>query len=57
MATVLPFANLAGLPLGDYPHIAAWHARLWQLDAWRDPFAGLEAPELPWVLRFDAVGA
>lgn len=47
MATVLPFADLAGLPLADYPHVARWHARLMQLDAWRDPFAGLEAPELP----------
>jgi glutathione S-transferase len=49
MATVLPYAKLAGLRLEDYPNVAAWHARLWQLDAWRDPFAGLEAPELPEV--------
>lgn len=54
VASVLPFADLAGLPLADYPHVAAWHARLWQLDAWRDPFAGLEAPELPPVPRFGA---
>jgi glutathione S-transferase len=54
MATVLPFANLAGLPLQHYPHLAAWHARLGQLDAWRDPFVGLEAPELPEFRRFDA---
>lgn len=54
VATVLPFADLAGLPLADYPHVAAWHARLCQLDAWRDPFAGLEAPALPEVPRFDA---
>jgi glutathione S-transferase len=47
VASVLPFADLAGLPLGGYPRVAAWHARLWQLDAWRDPFAGLEAAELP----------
>jgi glutathione S-transferase len=57
MATVLPFASLAGLPLGEYPHIAAWHARLWQLDAWRDPFAGLDAPELPPVPRVDTAGS
>ncbi|WP_438035235.1 glutathione S-transferase family protein [Sorangium sp. So ce204] len=56
MASVLPFADLAGLPLSDYPRVAAWHARLWQLDAWRDPFAGLDAPELPQVSRFDATG-
>lgn len=47
VATVLPFADIAGLPLADYPHVAAWHSRLLALDAWRDPFAGLEAPELP----------
>lgn len=52
MASVLPFAELAGLPLADHPHVAAWHARLWQLDAWRDPFAGLDAPELPEVPRW-----
>jgi glutathione S-transferase len=57
VASVLPFADLAGLPLRDYPHVAAWHARLWQLDAWRDPFAGLEAPELPEVPRFDATSS
>lgn len=51
MATVLPFAELAGLPLHEYPRVAAWHARLWELEAWRDPFAGLEAPELPEVPR------
>jgi glutathione S-transferase len=54
MASVLPFADLAGLPLASYPHIAAWHARLLQLEAWGDPFAGLEAPELPEVPRLDA---
>jgi glutathione S-transferase len=53
MASVLPFADLAGLPLADYPLVAAWHSRLCQLDAWRDPFAGLEAPELPPVPRLD----
>jgi len=47
VASVLPFADIAGLPLANYPHVAAWHARLMQLDAWRDPFAGLYAPELP----------
>ncbi len=47
VATVLPYAELAGLPLADYPHVSAWHSRLWQLEAWRDPFVGLEAPELP----------
>jgi glutathione S-transferase len=47
VACVLPFADLAGLPLADFPHIAAWHARLMDIPSWRNPFAGLEAPELP----------
>lgn len=47
MATFLPFNDVAGLPVQDYPHIAAWAARLDMLPAWRDPFAGLNAPELP----------
>ncbi|HTV18660.1 MAG TPA: glutathione S-transferase family protein [Polyangiaceae bacterium] len=51
MATVLPFVDIAGLPLADYPHVAAWHARLSEIEAWRDPFAGLDAPELPEVPR------
>lgn len=40
-ATVLPFAERAQLPVGDYPHIVRWHSQLERLDAWRDPFAGL----------------
>jgi glutathione S-transferase len=47
MACVLPFADLAGLPLADYSHITSWFDRLCQIEAWRDPFAGLEAPNLP----------
>ncbi|MCC8392738.1 glutathione S-transferase family protein [Paraburkholderia sp. MMS20-SJTR3] len=47
VACVLPFADLAGLPLGDFPRVQAWHARLMEIPAWRDPFAGLDAPELP----------
>ena len=27
--------------------VAAWHARLKEIPAWRDPFEGLVAPELP----------
>lgn len=42
-AAVLPFAERAELPLGDYPNIVRWHTRLNELDAWRDPFAGLSA--------------
>jgi glutathione S-transferase len=47
VACVLPFADDAGLPLADFPRVEAWHARLMDIPAWRDPFAGLEAPELP----------
>ncbi|QBF30779.1 glutathione S-transferase family protein [Thalassococcus sp. S3] len=47
MACVLPSADLAGLPLDRYANVSAWHARLWAIDAWREPFAGLDAPELP----------
>lgn len=47
MAVFLPFNDVARLPLGDYPAVAAWHARLMALPAWADPFAGLSAPALP----------
>jgi glutathione S-transferase len=47
VACVLPFAELAGLPLADFSRVAAWHARLMEIPAWKDPFAGLDAPELP----------
>ena len=47
MASFLPFNDVAGLPVGDYPQIARWYAGLEALPAWRDPFAGLDAPALP----------
>ncbi len=50
MATFLPFNEVAGLPLGDYPSVWAWYRRLEAIDAWRDPFDGLEAPHLPPVI-------
>ncbi|MCB9962010.1 MAG: glutathione S-transferase family protein [Hyphomonas sp.] len=40
-ASLFPFAKGAGLPLADYPNILRWHGQLNELDAWRDPFAGL----------------
>jgi glutathione S-transferase len=49
VACVLPYADLAGLPLADFPHVEKWHNRLLELPAWRDPFEGLNTPELPTV--------
>jgi glutathione S-transferase len=42
VATPLPFAEGAGLPLSEFPKISRWHERLNAIDAWRDPFAGLQ---------------
>ncbi len=47
MATFLPFNDVARLPLAEHPPVQAWHQRLMALPAWADPFAGLDAPELP----------
>lgn len=41
VATALPFADEAGIPLDGYGNIRRWHDRLLQIDAWREPFAGL----------------
>lgn len=41
VASALPFADRAGMPLAEFPHIRRWHAQLWELPAWREPFAGL----------------
>jgi glutathione S-transferase len=41
VATVLPFADRAGLPLAEFPQIRRWHDQLLQIAAWREPFAGL----------------
>ncbi len=41
VATCLPFAKDAGIPVESYKNIVKWHDRLNILDAWRDPFAGL----------------
>lgn len=51
MATFLPFNDVGGLPLGDYPVLAGWYRRLEAIEAWRDPFNGLDAPPLPPVPR------
>ncbi|MER8700464.1 glutathione S-transferase family protein [Mesorhizobium sp. M0207] len=46
MATFLPFNDVARLPLDDYPSVSRWYLKLEEIDAWRDPFEGLNAPEL-----------
>ncbi|TPM34286.1 glutathione S-transferase family protein [Mesorhizobium sp. B2-3-4] len=47
MATFLPFNHVAGQPLEDHPCLARWYRRLDAIDAWHNPFEGLDAPELP----------
>lgn len=47
MASYLAFNDVADLPISDYPQIDAWYRRIAALPAWADPFAGLDAPELP----------
>lgn len=47
MAAFLPGNDIARLPLHDYPALSRWYARLESLEAWRDPFASLDAPPLP----------
>lgn len=47
MATFLPFNDAARLPLDQYLHIERWYRELESIEAWRDPFTGLDAPELP----------
>ena len=41
VATALPFAEGAGLPLAEFPNVKRWHDRLLEIDAWRAPFDGL----------------
>jgi len=41
VASALPFADGAGLPLAEFPNVKRWHDQLWAIDAWRAPFDGL----------------
>jgi glutathione S-transferase len=41
VGTCFPFAEAAGLPVKDFPEVQRLAAQLMQIDAWRDPFAGL----------------
>jgi glutathione S-transferase len=38
VAAILPEAREAQLPLDGFTQIQRWHAKLMQLDAWREPF-------------------
>lgn len=38
LACTLPEAADAKIPLDDFPKVAAWHDRLMELPAWREPF-------------------
>lgn len=51
MATFLPYNDAARLPLRDFPAVDRWYARLEGIKAWRDPFDGLDAPELPSIAQ------
>jgi glutathione S-transferase len=42
VATPLPFTEGAGLPLSEFPNVKRWHDQLWDIEAWRDPFRGLD---------------
>src|SRR5690606_23055775 len=53
-ATFLPYNDVAKLPLDNYPELIRWYRQLEAIDAWRDPFRGLEAPELPPIVDRDA---
>lgn len=41
VATPLPFADGAGMPVEEFPHVKRWHDQLWAIEAWRDPFKGI----------------
>jgi glutathione S-transferase len=47
MATFLPFNDVAKLPLDKFPFVKRWYDRLTTIEAWRDPFDGLDTPVLP----------
>jgi len=42
VAVTLPYAEVAHIPMLEYPEVHRWHDQLNQFDAWRDPW-----PEIP----------
>lgn len=43
LAVTLPYAKAAQIPLRDFANVSAWHDRLMELDAWRNPFPAQQA--------------
>ena len=43
VAVTLPYAEKAKIPIGEFPEIERWHARLNELPAWREPFPEVKA--------------
>lgn len=41
VATVLPYAKGAHIPIEEFPAIRQWHDRLMELPAWQNPFGGV----------------
>lgn len=41
VASVLPYAERACIPLDEFPNVRRWHDRLNELDAWREPYPAL----------------
>ena len=41
VATIMPFAQAASMPVANYKNVLAWADRLDEIDAWRAPFEGL----------------
>ena len=42
VATFLPFAEGAGLPVAEFANVERWRDQLLEIDAWRAPFDGLD---------------
>lgn len=38
VASPLPYAETAHIPLDEFPAIARWHEQLCEIDAWREPY-------------------
>jgi glutathione S-transferase len=55
MAAFLPFNDVAKLPLDDYPCVNRWYQQIEEIEAWREPFKGLDAPELPPIMTEQSV--